>query len=201
MCIIAISKKGIRQPTMDELHTMWLRNPDGAGYMYFNGKEVEIHKGFMTWEDFKKAMEIQKFTEDDVVVYHFRIATQGGIRPEMTHPFPLTSDLDKTEYLNCVAPVGIAHNGIIRITSTNGKTKYSDTALFITQYLSRMITCSDDLENEWNLRRIESLAQSKLAILDNWGRITTIGKFTEDNGILYSNTSYLAYPLRKYSRA
>lgn len=191
MCIICISKKGVRQPNTTELKTMFKNNPDGAGYMFLNSdNEVEIHKGFMTWEDFQEAIRIQKFTKDDVVIYHFRISTQAGVNPQMCHPFPLTDRLEQTEYLNCVTPVGIAHNGVIALTSDRNNKQYSDTALFITRYLVNLVKCPDDLEDKETLKTIEKLAGSKLAILDNWGRVTTIGNFINDKGLLFSNGSY-----------
>lgn len=191
MCIIAVSKKGVRQPNTEELKTMFQRNPDGAGYMFLNKNgDVEIHKGFMTWEDFEQAMKVQKFTKDDVVIYHFRIATQGGINREMCHPFPLTDKLEQTTFLDCVGPCGVAHNGIIPITTDRRNKNYSDTALFIVRYLSQMITGPGTLTDRAVLDEVERLARSKFAILDKYGNIATIGDFIEDDGILYSNATY-----------
>ena len=75
MCIIAVSKKGVRQPSLDQLRNMYTNNPDGAGYMFAKDGKVHIHKGFMTWEDFERAVKAENFTKDDPVVYHFRIST------------------------------------------------------------------------------------------------------------------------------
>lgn len=192
MCIICISKKGVRQPNKEELRIMWDRNPDGAGYMFVNKDGyVEIHKGFMTFENFYYNVKYEKFTKNDVVCYHFRIATQGGINPQMTHPFPLTKDLKMTKVLDMTCPVGIVHNGIIPCTTDRNDKEYSDTARFICEYLSRMVTCSDDLKNKRTLGRIESLIQSKMAILDGNGNLVTIGDFiTEQSGLMFSNTTY-----------
>lgn len=43
------------------------------------------------------------------------------------------------------------------------------------------------------MQRIENEIQSKMCFLINDGEIYTIGKFIEDNGILYSNSSYEEY--------
>ena len=69
--------------------------------------------------------------------------------------------------------------------------RYSDTALFITKYMSRILRSPDDLRNQEVLDKIYRLAESKFAILDGSGYIATVGNFIEENGILYSNTSYL----------
>ena len=82
--------------------------------MFARAGRVTIHKGFMSFDDFRKAVESEHFTKNDPVVYHFRISTQAGVNPSMTHPFPLTSDLVNCEALDLTCAVGIAHNGIIR---------------------------------------------------------------------------------------
>ena len=86
---------------------------------------------------------------------------------------------------------GVAHNGIIRLTSDRNQREYSDTALFITQYMARMLHGPEDLRDEQLLNRIEQLAGSKLAIMDSSGYIATIGHFINERGLLFSNSSYM----------
>ena len=187
MCVICISPKGIRQPNKEEFQAMFNANPHGAGYMFINDDAlVEIHKGFMTFDDFWREIKGRKFTKRDVVIYHFRISTQGGVNPYMTHPFPLTANIENTKILDCACPVGIVHNGIIPCT-TAPNDEYSDTARFVVEYLSTMITETDDISNPFFQREIAELIQSKMVLLDNQG-FTTIGKFTtDDSGLMYSN--------------
>ena len=191
MCIIAVSGPGTRQPDVNTIRTMFRNNPHGAGYMYARNGKVIIHKGFMNVESFLAALESEHFTEKDSVVYHFRISTQAGVNPEMTHPFPLSNQRRYMRELDVGCSCGIAHNGIIRLTSDPWETRYSDTAIFITDYMSRMVRRPSDLRDKAVLDRIYKLAGSKFAILDGSGYIATIGEFIEDDGILYSNTSYL----------
>lgn len=191
MCVVAISKRGQRQPTEGELYQMFVRNPHGAGYMVARDNCVTIHKGFMTWANFSRAVRHERFTASDAVVYHFRISTQAGIKPEMTHPFPLTSELKYHECLDVECSVGVAHNGIIPLTSDYTENRYSDTSLFVAKYLTRIIQRRQDLTDTNKLQLIERLAQSKLAILDKFGDVATVGKFTDCNGILVSNTNHL----------
>jgi len=93
--------------------------------------------------------------------------------------------------LTSVASVGVAHNGIIDFTSTySKKVDYSDTMLFITDYLSLII---DGAGWHTDARRVElvaRLASSKLAILDDSGHCELIGDFINDGGVYYSNASY-----------
>lgn len=189
MCIICVSAKGVRQPSLTELKNMWERNPDGAGYMVARNGKVEIHKGFMFFDDLLRSLKSEKFTKDDPVIYHFRISTQAGICPEMTHPFPLTRNYNGLCALDVTAKIGVAHNGIIQLTS-NGDKNYSDTALFIGNYMTKLVKTKSDVHDKTTLQMIEKLIGSKMAIMDGDGAIETIGTFCEDEGMLFSNASY-----------
>ena len=189
MCVIAVSRSGSRLPTREEIRSMWQKNPDGAGYMFARSGEVVIHKGFMCLSDLEYALKTERFTKEDAVVYHFRISTQAGRTPAMTHPFPFSSDPVKMEALDLVCPLGIAHNGIIRMTSNKYETRFSDTALFIMNYLNRLIRTPEDFNDPSVLKLIDELGGwSKFAFLHGDGSITTVGTFTDDRGLLLSNT-------------
>ena len=108
----------------------------------------------------------------------------------MTHPFPLSNRLPIMKALDVECPCGVAHNGIIRLTSDTSQREYSDTALFITRYMAQMVHGLDDLKDAQLLNRIERLAGSKLAIMDGSGYIATIGHFINERGLLFSNDSY-----------
>ena len=190
MCIICVSPARTRQPSISQIKTMFMNNPHGAGYMFAREGRVHIHKGFMDIDSFLSAVKAEHFTAKDSVVYHFRISTQAGVNPEMTHPFPLSNRLPNMKALDVECPCGVAHNGIIRLTSDPTQHEYSDTALFITHYMARMVHGLDDLKDAQLLNRIERLAGSKLAIMDGSGYIATIGHFINERGLLFSNDSY-----------
>lgn len=191
MCIIAASKSGRPQPSERSIRTMFENNPHGAGYMYARDGRVIIHKGFMFLSDYMDAIRSEHFTADDSVVYHFRISTQAGVNPAMTHPFPLSNRRDMMKQLDISCRCGVAHNGIINLTSDPTETEYSDTAIFITDFMTKIIKSPDDLLNQAKLARVYALAQSKFAILDGSGTIATIGQFNEFGGVLYSNYSFM----------
>ena len=190
MCIICVSPAGVQQPTDTTFRTMFHRNPHGAGYMFARGGKVTIHKGFMNLGDFLRAVHNEHFTAEDSVVYHFRISTQAGVNPEMTHPFPLSNQPARMRALDLTCRCGIAHNGIIRMTTDPTNERYSDTAIFITDYLAEMIRKSSDLRNQALLDRIYYMARSKFAIMDGGGYVATIGEFIDEQGLLFSNGSY-----------
>lgn len=197
MCIIAVSKAGVKQPSLDQLRSMYTHNPHGAGYMYARNGKVTIHKGLMTWEDFQRAVKAEGFTDADPVVYHFRISTQAGVTPTMTHPFPLTSKREICEKLDVVCPVGVAHNGIIRMTSDYRETRFSDTVIFITDYMSKLIRKHSDITDPAVNTMIDHLTNSKWAIMDgSTGEIVTVGTFINDHGLLFSNSTYSDYTRR-----
>ena len=196
MCIICVSKSGVRQPGEATIRSMFLNNPHGAGYMVARGGRVEIHKGFMNLGDYLRAIRAECFTLQDSVVYHFRISTQAGVNPEMTHPFPLSNQPARLRQLDLRCRIGVAHNGIIRLTSDPNNDQYSDTAIFITDYLSHIIRRRADLRDQRLLDEIFQIAQSKFAIMDSGGYIATVGKFIDERGLLFSNASYLPWRMR-----
>lgn len=190
MCIICVSKSGVRQPNDMTLRAMFRRNPHGAGYMFARNGKVTIHKGFMHVDELLAAVHAEKFTQNDSVVYHFRISTQAGVNPPMTHPFPLSNQPKMMRALDLTCRCGIAHNGIIRLTADPTNREYSDTAIFITEYLSKLIRKKADLRDPVTLQLIWQLAKSKFAIMDNDGYVATVGKFISDRGLLFSNDSH-----------
>lgn len=187
MCVICASPAGVRQPSISEIKNMFYTNPHGAGYMFASEGEVHLHKGFMDLSDFLFAIEQERFTSQDAVVYHFRISTQAGVNAEMTQPFPLSNQLETMKALDVICKCGVAHNGIIPLTSDPTEQEYSDTALFVADYLSRYIEKPSDLRKESLLNLIQQIIQSKMAILDASGHIATIGEFYNDCGLLFSN--------------
>lgn len=201
MCIIAAKPAGIPMPEEDTLRAMWEGNPDGAGFMFpdkVEGKHgkgksvVRVEKGFMTFDNFLSALNELAKTRDltaTPVVMHFRITTHGGTCPELTHPFPVTDSRGALRKLSSAAPVGIAHNGIIR--SVTPAKDMSDTSEYVATQLAPLHKA---LPRFWEcphaLELIRNAIGSKMAILSADGAITTIGEFNEHNGVLYSNYSW-----------
>ena len=190
MCIICVSPKRVRQPNVTTIRRMFQNNPDGAGYMVARDGKVIISKGFMNVDEYIEAIRAEHFTAKDPVVYHFRISTQAGVNPEMTHPFPLSNRIEHMKVLDVECSCGVAHNGIIRLTTDRNNREYSDTALFIANYLSLIIREPGDLKDERVLKLIHRLAGSKLAIMDADGYIATVGEYINQKGLLFSNASF-----------
>ena len=203
MCVVAVSKAGKRQPTIAELVRCFNNNPDGAGYMFARADgdgKVHARKGFMDVGAFIDAVYNEHFTEADSVVYHFRISTQAGVNPEMTHPFPVTGYLGAMKVLSYKADLAVAHNGIIPLTSRKDEKEFSDTALFTAGYLSEIYRHRADFYDDSLLDLIADLAgkSNKFAIMNGDGVIQTVGQFEDADGVLYSNGSYKS-TYRKWS--
>ena len=112
------------------------------------------------------------------------------------HPFPLSNRPARLRKLDLRCRVGVAHNGVIPLTSDPSNERYSDTAIFITDYLSHIIRRRADLRDQRVLDSIFQIAQSKFAIMDGGGYIATVGKFIDERGLLFSNASYLPWRTR-----
>ena len=192
MCIICVSEKGGKQPDKELLRTMFNANPHGAGYMVPENGKVRISKGYMNFCDFWREIERCSFTENDVTVYHFRISTQAGVQPEMTQPFPFTDDIVNTKVLDCIADLGIAHNGIIRAFSDPSDTEYSDTAHFVSEFLPDVITNWRSITKPF-LEKLAEVTGSRFTFLNGKGQVKYAGNFVEDlGGLKFSNYSYLS---------
>lgn len=188
MCVICYKPSGTQFPSKTKIKTMFKNNPNGAGFMYSDGSRVYIHKGFMTLGEFNTALNRVREHIEYPFVLHFRITTNGGTTKGLTHPFPLSEDLKRLTATECETAIGIAHNGIIPMTST--ETQISDTAEFIRRYLTKLIQTESDIDSDM-LDIIEACIESKMAILTASADVHLIGDFTQDgNGVYYSNNSY-----------
>lgn len=196
MCIIAAKAKGVAMPNDQTIENMWYGNPDGAGFMYAENGKVYIRKGFMEFDQFRKALDELATTHDLTqlpLVMHFRITTHGGTKPANCHPFPVTDSIGVLSKLDTKCRVGVAHNGVIDITPRKG---ISDTMEYIASQLAPLSRAVPEFyENKHLIEMIYNATGSRLAFLTRDGSIYTVGDFVEDNGVLYSNTSY------RYSRS
>ena len=108
--------------------------------------------------------------------------------------------MDNLKRLKTACNIGIAHNGIIQLTS-DGSKDYSDTMKFITDYLALIIQSYDWYKNARTKQLIERLMGScRLAILDKNGHCELLGSgWVQDKGCFYSNNSY-SYKKYVYSK-
>ena len=197
MCIIVAVPANTPLPNSEVLRECFMSNPDGAGFMWADGKRVQIRKGFMTWKAFEEALNSEldagNIMSESAVVLHFRITTSGKTQPKCCHPFPVSSEPLDLQALHIDARFGIAHNGIIHgMTTRDG---WSDTMDFVAGVVAPLARMNPGFMHSSDaLDMLKGACKSKLAILDNSGDLALVGDFVEDDGVFYSNTTYL--PIR-----
>ena len=196
MCIIVSKPIGMEMPSERTLRNCFDYNSDGMGWMYnYNGKVIGT-KGYMKFEEgYRTLKELDKKIglKDRGLVIHFRITTSGGTCMENCHPFPISNKGKDLKKLDWVDTIGVAHNGVISGFIPPKGSSYSDTQLFIKNYLYDIKEENENfLTNPSLLFAIEKTVGSKLCFLDGEGNITLIGKFIEEeDGCSYSNETYL----------
>ncbi|MBR3062344.1 MAG: class II glutamine amidotransferase [Exiguobacterium sp.] len=200
MCIIAIKPQGKKMFNDSVIKTMFIANPDGAGFMYYDPNpalknHVIIKKGYHTVKALLKALHSLDL-KNTTAVLHFRIGTSGLNDSLNCHPYPLY----KANNVDCSAKLAVAHNGVLHAYNPPKGSKINDTQMFINEVLNKL--SPDFIDDDDKLMLIHKIiGTSKLAFLDNTGKFTTIGNFISDNGYLFSNGSYLEqnlYPRVKY---
>ena len=78
------------RPSVDMINKAWDRNDDGAGIAWREpaqkGAGVEV-----VWKKGLSLVEVTQLCADLPLPYvvHFRVASCGGVRPSLTHPFPV----------------------------------------------------------------------------------------------------------------
>ena len=193
MCIIAAKPQGVKPPSMDVFEECFSNNAHGAGFMILRpgAKTIDLQKGFMKFKDFKKAFYKANVTEDDQAVFHFRISTSGLIDQGNCHPY-IVSDKDSQlrQTKARVRGMAFAHNGVI--SELNGvDKKLNDTQLFAKWYLSDPVLMDNIFESNTLQDLVEGyIGSSKFAIMQPGKTMLLLGKFIEDDGMLYSNSTY-----------
>ena len=201
MCIVVVKPAGHALPTWATLENCFDGNPDGAGFMYNDKGLVHIRKGFMDWNDFKRAFKAEKKQFDwkeSAIVFHFRIKTHGEVSRECCHPFPIVADLKRLRKTDLVCRYGIAHNGVLAGYHTDART--SDTMAYIMNVVAPCIKMCDNIEDKNMDTIIRATVQtSKLALLDGSGTVKMYGTFIEEDGVYYSNRSYEDWGIVSYT--
>lgn len=196
MCIIIAKDKGGRLPTKKELENSFNYNSDGAGLMYVDNNKVHIDKGYMTFDKFynhyKKLLKKYNNFKNKSLVLHFRIGTSSGNIPANTHPYPISTNKKDLHKLHIETDLGMVHNGIIsEYTPLDKNSTTNDTQEFILRYVAPMYKHYNHFyKNEYILKGMDDITNSKLVFLTADDNLYYVGKFIEDNNLLFSNDTY-----------
>lgn len=149
-------------------------NPHGAGFALYNDEMgLVVEKGLMTFQEFMAAYEPfngkdkKRLTKGAI---HFRIATNGGVTKENTHPFVI----ERPDGYR----LAIVHNGIIAKLSYDKD--ISDTKLFVETILTPLI--AND-KYAWMNDGFIKVAQEYIG----WSKMVLID--SEGNSIIYNERS------------
>lgn len=106
MCVAVLieTQTGVSE---DDVRKMASANPHGGGVAWCDGNLIHYRKG-LTADDVIKLLPVLPRP----FLMHFRIATRGGQKPELTHPFPIGYDaITKIDDLTGSARGVLIHNG------------------------------------------------------------------------------------------
>ena len=192
MCIIIYKPAGVEHPEKAILRICNENNPDYNGFMVATGSEVIIRKGFEGVRSLRKAIrKTEKDSKIDMVklpvVYHFRIATSGLIKPQNSHPFPLSSKVRDLQSCNISCESGVVHNGVL--SGVGSEKHLSDTQLFIRDFLSKFSFLELGEKRIKNLVNL-ALQGDRFLVLNKSGLVKTWGAWLEVGGLFYSNDGY-----------
>jgi hypothetical protein len=136
----------------------------------------------MTLEALLDALYNADIQTQDTVIYHFRIATSGGISPENCHPFPISAKEEDLKSLTLSCKAAFVHNGILG----KGSGELSDTQLYILNTLSRYGNLKKKLP-----RIARDTVGSRTAILQADGQLWLTGTWIEEDGYHFSNKTFI----------
>jgi hypothetical protein len=172
MCVIVVCKEGMKPP-LKTIKKCWEENPHGAGIGLRKNGKLLFYKGFMKLHDLET--KLNKLSDYEEMVIHFRLASAGGISSYLTHPFSnniITYKLNKgkDKFL-------LFHNGHdFQLAKIADKYKLSDSAIAAIM-----------VENQENPKELLKKYSGKFVCMSN--TVTElIGQFYDEGGILFSNT-------------
>jgi hypothetical protein len=107
MCVIAYVEEQKNMPSLEMLEDMEQANPDGGGYACLTESGEVLWRKNVTAKNIHDAILEGRIQAP--AAFHFRIATSGGIKPGLCHPFPLSRKISTA--LSGTARSVLFHNG------------------------------------------------------------------------------------------
>ena len=173
MCVILYKKKDIKI-SLDTLLLARNTNPDGMGLAYFNDQEVIFERNLKPSK--RDLQSCIRKTEGREAIFHFRIATSGGVNLANCQPV-----------YNKKGNFLLFHNGVVH--SLNGaSTTASDTVL-----LSYLLEHPEVDKNKL-LEKLATKTFSKFVLIDESNQMFLFGDFKEYKGLYCSNLNFVPRP-------
>lgn len=177
MCIICIKKVGVLYPTVATVKTMCENNPHGFTMVLADKGKPHIYKTLdmkKFIEHYKRTIEVHDYRTTSMYI-HTRIKTHGTQRIENCHGWKENGLI-------------FAHNGILSIANRGDLT---DSETYFRDIFSPVYRAGGWKMAEKTINAV--IGSSKFVFMDTQGDIRHYGHYIEDDGLLYSNTSYLDY--------
>lgn len=195
MCVIVYKPAG-KTIGRDILKRCWDKNPDGGGLMYASDGRLKIIRGMMDWETYEEILDdkVGDLIESVPMIFHFRIATHGSVKPANCHPFIVNKG------------IAMAHNGVLTCVSVPKDEDVSDSEMFIRAFLrpldARMsggLKVKDLNDPALSIMIEKVISSNKLAFMNGLGEVAIInesmgmwGKAGDDGyeGVWFSNRTW-----------
>lgn len=186
MCIIAIKPREVAYPSYKRVRTMCENNNDGFAIVWHvNGQPVRNYRTLSEKKFLKKYNEITStYKAKDVSLFiHARIKTHGTQKLENCHG-----------WIEDKIGLAFAHNGILSIKNRDDMT---DSETFFRDIFAPVFEIGGWAAGE---RAINAcIGTSKFCFMDMYGNLIHYGHYTKgDDGVLYSNDSYLERTWKSY---
>jgi hypothetical protein len=194
MCLLTYLPAG-RDPDLTALRTGADHNPDGHGYAIVVTRTPRGTRKLLVVKGLDADTVLERFERDRAThpagpaIFHSRMSTHGPIDDANCHPFPLGGDMRTV----------IAHNGIFPAPARPARgDRRSDTRIAAEDYLPAL--------GSLHLRRTRLRAERWMGPANLMALLTVDPRYRRnvylfneangcwDDGIWYSNTSYLPRP-------
>lgn len=186
MCIIAIKSREVAYPSHKRVRTMCENNSDGFAIVWHvKGEPVRNYRTLNEKKFMKKYNEITStYKAKDVSLFiHARIKTHGTQKLENCHG-----------WIEDKVGLAFAHNGILSIKNRDDMT---DSETFFRDIFAPVFEIGGWDAGERAIKAC--IGTSKFCFMDMYGNLIHFGNYIKgDDGILYSNDSYLERTWAKY---
>lgn len=173
MCVILYKKK----ESKIDLETLLLArntNPDGMGLAYFDDSEVIFERNLKPSK--RDLQACIKKTEEKEAIFHFRIATSGGVNLENCQPI-----------YNKKGNFLLFHNGVVH--SLNGASATASDTVLLSYLLEH-----NEVDKNKLLEKIAQKTYSKFVLIDDNNRLFLFGDYKQYKGLLCSNLNFVPRP-------
>ena len=186
MCIIAIKPREVAYPSYKRVRTMCENNSDGFAIVWHvKGEPVRNYRTLNEKKFLKKYNEITStYKAKDVSLFiHARIKTHGTQKLENCHG-----------WIEDKIGLAFAHNGILSIKNRDDMT---DSETFFRDIFAPVFEIGGWDAGERAIKAC--IGTSKFCFMDMDGNLIHYGNYIKgDDGVLYSNDSYLERTWTKY---